>query len=243
MKPTRWRTALAKTFLLALLGAIAALPAQATPCESAWYCDPTDPAAYRVHFDITSTTPVNITGIIDFFGPHYVTNGQGDFSLSNPPSLPTGSGTLDAGIWWGEDNHFLLGMAGSHLVFMMNPATAALMTGQNFDNLINGISPQVPNPFPVSHAEDFIIDRMTNQPSEWEHDIWSLFDTNYRPNALDPTILVGPGSTTGVLMSFTDGKVLGTVNITLSPVPEPARWALILMGTLALAGWLRRPAR
>src|SRR6185295_17332772 len=130
--------------------------------------------------------------------------------------------------------HFLLGMAGADLVFMMNPATAALMTGQNFDNLINGISPQLPNPFPVSHAEDFIIDRMTNRPPEWEHDIWSLFNTNYRPNALDPTILIGPGSTTGVLMSFTDGKVLGTVNITLMPVPEPANWALMLAGLMGL---------
>lgn len=227
--------------LLVLLSIAATVPpAHASPCEAGVYCNVNDPGTYRVTFSVTSTTPVAITGLVDLWGGSHAAD-QGDFLLGNPPGLPTGSGTLDAGIWAGEDAHFLLGMAGTHLVVLMNPATAALMVGQPFDNLVNGIPPlTVPNPFPVTNAEALIIDRITNRPAEWSNDVWSLFDPLYRPNALDPTVLIGPGATTGVLMSFTDGKILGTVEIKATAVPEPGAWALVLVGSFVLLAWARR---
>jgi len=242
MKPlndTTWRACLARASvaaLLALLAGVAAPPAQAVPCGAGVYCDPTDPTAYHLRFDIASTTPVAITSLYDLW-PGHAAYDQGIFSLDNPPTLPTGSGRLDAGIWAGEDTHLLIGLAGMDLVIMMNPATAALMVGQPFDNLINGIPPAT-NPTPYPNPEAFILDRLLSLPPEWPQEIWSVIGRGM----YDPTVLIGPGTTTatGVLMSFTDGKVLGTVNITATAVPEPGSWALLLAGACGLMGWARR---
>lgn len=229
--------------LAGLLACLVSGAARAAPCDAGVYCSPSDPGAYRVRFDITSTTPVAITNLVDIWNGDHVAEVQGQFSVAAPPALPTGSGSLDAGIWVGENTHLVLGLAGADLVVLMNPTTAALMTGQPFDNLINGIPPlAVPNPYPFTNAEAFVIDRITQRPAEWAYDIGTLFDPLYRPNALDPTLLIGSGGpVTGVLMSFTDGKVLGTVNVVLTPVPEPASLVLMLCGVGGLMLCRRAP--
>jgi PEP-CTERM motif len=237
--------------LACLLGALPA--AQAEPCSR---IDPTqcpsDPSAFRVRFNLTSTTPQAITTLFDFWGSQHVAE-QGQFSIDSPPSLPTGSGTLDAGYWLGEDSHFLAGITVDssgvkHLVLMMDPTTAALMVNRSFDDMINGIPPLgQPNPFPVVNAEQFIIDRIENRPAEFQNDVWTLFEPLYHPNRLDPSVAINrsSGPTTLTMVRFSTGSVIGTVGVEISPVPEPATWVGLLAGIGLFSLWRRggMPAR
>lgn len=217
------------------------------------FCQYGSVSTYRLTYSIT-TTPAGtaITHLTDFYAPRYVTD-QGQFSIENPPTLPTGSGTLDAGFWTGADAHFLAGVlvdsAGiKHLVMGMNPATAALMVGHPFDEIVNGIPPLAqPNPFPVTNAEALIIDRITKREAEFNDDVWSLFDTLYRPNALDPTVVLDATTRNAAftLVQFTDGQIIGSAAIDVTPVPEPASWLVMLagIGLLGLRCRMGREAR
>jgi hypothetical protein len=226
--------------------------ALASPCYGDSYCS-SDPDAYHLQFTVSATAPLAITDIFDFYWSTRF-NRQGDFSLATPPSLPTGSGTLDAGIWLGEDEHFLAGITvdgsgNDHLVIMVNTATATLMAGRAFDDMVNGIPPLAqPNPYPITGAEIEIIDRLKNTPPEFNNDIWSFFDPLYRPNRLNPAVLVSgsSGTTTLTMLQFSTGTIIGTVDVEVAPVapvPEPASWLSLAAGIAVLGLAVLRPGR
>ena len=227
-------TSIASTLVL-LFSIVSPSQGLASPCGTDTSCL-SDPNAYQLSYTINSTSilPIPITNIMDFYGSRHVTD-QGMLTIASPPSLPTGSGILDAGVWRGNDRHFLVGLqldsfGITHLVMMMNPAIALQIAGQPFDALVND-----PN---VIGGEAIIIDRITHRDAEFNDDVWSLFNTNFRPNALDPTVLVNSGPTF-TMVRFSDGEIIGTAAINVSVVPLPA--AVWLFGSaLGVVGVMRR---
>ena len=120
--------------LLLLAGLFAASgPALADPCVDAPFAGCTTyPGSYQIKYSIVS--PVALTNIVDMFGdsfPHL--RDQGDFPANGQVSLPAGGGTIDAGIWFGEDQHYLLAITNDgvadHLVVMMSSSAAAIASG------------------------------------------------------------------------------------------------------------------
>lgn len=263
MSLTRQSAATARSafsaLLLTLTGLFAApAPSFADPCSVSSYSGClTDPDSYQIKFKFNSSVP--LTNIVDMWlGPYRYLSNQGNFPANGQVSLPTGSGVIDAGLWYGQSEHYLLALTadatGDHVVVMMNPATAASVTSGvlTLEDMINGNPVDPLYQLAPGQAETLIIDRLRNQPVEWDTDIDQYFrlDSRY-PNRLLPELVINAAGTYDiggkpadfVMVKFSTGTVIGAVSVEIVPVPEPAAWLSLLAGGGLLALRLRSTRR
>lgn len=242
---------------LTVLTMFLAAPGQslADPCSSSVYSGClTDPASYRIRYNVSALIP--ITNIVDMWGQagQFVSD-QGTFPGGGQTSLPLGTGVIDAGYFYGEDEHYLIGLTNfggsDHVVAMMSPATAALVappsgTGLTLEDMANGNPVDPVFQYGPGEVESIVMDRLRTQPTEWNTDIDQFFRTSSRyPNRLLPALRINNGGTFDiyggapadfVMMAFSTGTVIGSVTVEIVPVPEPETWLLVLAG-IGLLAW------
>lgn len=265
MRRTQLRSTIIQRALaasLTVLTMLLAAPGQslADPCSSSTYSGClTDPASYRIRYSFSALVP--ITNIVDMWSQAggYV-HDQGDFPASGQISLPLGTGVIDAGYFYGEDEHYLVALSNfggsDHVVVMMSPATAALVVpssgaGLTLEDMANGNPVDPMFQYGPGEVESIIIDRLKNQPAEWNNDIDQYFRFSSRyPNRLLPALLVNNGGSfvingggaDFVMVAFSTGTVIGGVSVEIVPVPEPETWLLVLAG-IGLLAWRLRSTR
>lgn len=262
MSASRHHAAAAGNLVSALLLTVAGLfavpaAALADPCEMPPFdgCA-TAPGAFRIKYNISSSAA--LTNIVDMWGGPFAYAGpQGDFPADGQVSLQAGGGVIDAGIWFGDDQHYLVGLTSvggtDHLVVMMNPTAAASATGFILEDIINGnpVDPTVQ--IPAGAAESLIITSLKTQPVEWDTDIDQFFRYSSRyPNRVLPALLInatgtydiGSGAPADfVMVMYSTGTVIGSASVEIVPVPEPATWLSLLAGAGLLGLRLRSTRR
>ncbi len=218
MKSSRFK----RSWLIPALGAVAAAIAVGAPMAAAaqTYTSP-----YLIYFDITSTVAVSDIAIFNL-GEHgccgygFAANGQ---------AIDTGNTTITDGFTKTDEaaGAFLVGLTteadqSTGVVVFGSAAFASEYTGQPFSAAFSGLDESTL----VSYLQD---------PNDHIGDFFNFADTYGSELSFVP----GEAFTE---VQFSDGVVVGGGTSYEAGVPEPAAWALMILG-FGLVGGARRFAR